>query len=69
MDIEDGIIVSYEYCGLSGIGIVRGIANIGAPVIGRTVIVEDLSKNLPSETYPFRTFAVPELFLKKIATN
>jgi hypothetical protein len=48
-----------------GHGRIVGVSGDGAPVIGRTYIVEDLSGFIPNETYPFSHFSICELFLNK----
>lgn len=51
-----------RFCGHA---VVRGISSVESPVLGRTYILEDLSGNLPNETYPYTHFVCPEAWLSR----
>lgn len=54
-----GVTNSTNNCGIKGTGKVVGIATSGAPVIGRSVIIEP-DVLISSETYPFTHFVAFE---------
>lgn len=61
---NDGDEIEYEYMGVTGDGVVRGIASVEVAVIGATYIIENKTPNfIPSETYPYNFFALPAVFL------
>lgn len=67
MDLKAGDIVRYCPCdGFEGKAEVVGIATIGAAVIERSIMLKDLSGNIPNETYPFQYFCCFEVHLKKV---
>ena len=59
-EYKNGDVINYDNGVMHGIGRIRGIAQTGEACIGRTFIVEDLSGNIPNETYPFSYFAMFE---------
>ena len=59
--LKSGMIVNYKITEqFSGKGEVVGIATTGNAVIGRSIILKDLSKNFPSKIYPFEYFVAFE---------
>jgi len=65
-DWKDGDVVRYNTGPMKGEGIVVGIATVPLCTIGASVIVEDLSGNLPSEEYPFTHFICFESQLERV---
>lgn len=65
MDLIQGKIVTYDTQTMKGRARIVGIATTGAAVIGRIVILEDLSENLPNREYPFTHFACAEVHLSE----
>ena len=56
--------VVYNIQGLRGIGKIKGMSTVELPVIGISYMVEDMSGNFPSATYPYKTFACFEVWLE-----
>lgn len=48
---------------LIGTGIIRGVATIEMPVIGRNYIVQILDSTIDKNIYPFSSCIVPEISL------
>ncbi len=58
---KDGDIVDYDFNHLGGVGCIVGVSTTHNPVLGRMWIIEDLSDNIPNETYKFKMFVCPEI--------
>ena len=65
-DWKDGDVVRYNTGPMKGEGIVVGVATVPLCTIGASVIVEDLSGNLPNDEYPFRIFVCFESQLERV---
>ena len=63
---SQGDLVSYATPQLSGRGLIVGIAHTPIFGSGAGYIIQDISKNLPNETYPYSHFCVAEGHLRKI---
>lgn len=63
--MKQGDIVSYQVHNMKGKARVVGVSSSAQPVIGRMLILEDLSGNIPNETYPYTHFTAPEVLLEK----
>ena len=63
---HNGEVVEYDNGMMKGIGKVVGVAAAPCAVIGASMIIEDLSYNVPSNDYPFSHFTVFEVHLKRI---
>ena len=61
---KEGDLVEYNIGFLKGTGVVRGVATIGAAVIGQLYIIEDRSSNVPSDIYQYSHFGCLEVNLK-----
>lgn len=59
-------IVEYDNGVMKGRGRILGVAVSPGPVIGASMIVEDMSHNIPTDEYPFTHFTVFECHLKKV---
>lgn len=61
-------LVSYDMRDGHMVGRARviGVATIGQPLIGPSYILQDLSENVPNETYPYSAFVAFEYMLEKI---
>lgn len=71
LELVDGMLVEYEIKGketYAGLGRVVGIATTGTAVIGRSIILKDLSGNFPNSVYPFECFCCFECWLKQAST-
>ncbi len=69
MDYEEGQRVEFnlkDELETSGIGIIRGIATIGGPIIGKGYIVQILAIDPSLTTYKYSCIQVFELFLKPL---
>lgn len=58
--------IKYESPAFCGVGVVRGIAITEKPFVGIGYIVEDLSNNVPNETYPFDCMVVFENWISEV---
>lgn len=58
--------ISYDNGVLKGEGLVLGCSTTDQAVLGKGMIIKDLSGNIPTEEYPFDTMAVFEVHLKPI---
>lgn len=65
-DWKAGDRVYYDNGVIHGEGLVRGVAN-GWTTTGASIIVEDLTGNLPIPVYPFKFFVCFENQLTKVA--
>lgn len=53
--------------GISGTGLIKGIATNGVPILGKSYIVEiSTSVGIDEKTYPYTHMTVFELFMEKI---
>ena len=59
-------VVEYNTGMTQGIGRVVGCAMTEQPVIGALYMIEDMSRNVPNATYPFRTLPCFEQGMKKL---
>lgn len=68
-DIPAGSLVNVDWAKLAGghtlpkKGIVVGIATNGVAVLGKSYIIKDLSKTLPTKEYPYEYYICSENFL------
>lgn len=61
---ENSIVTFNMNDSIKGIGVIRGIASVGLPVIGKSYIVEILSaKGIDREAYPYSTMVIFEKFI------
>jgi hypothetical protein len=65
LNLQQGDKVEYDNGAMRGQGEVVGIATTPLAVIGASVIIRDLSKNIPNESYPFECFVCSECHLRK----
>lgn len=65
-DWKDGDTVRYDTGLMKGEGVVVGVATVPLATVGASIIVEDLSGNLPREDYPFRIFICFESQLERV---
>lgn len=65
-NLTENTIVSFNINdAIKGIGIIKGIANRGLPVIGKSYIIEILSsKGIDKKTYPYSSIVVFEKFIE-----
>ena len=66
-DWKAGDLVLYDNGVIKGEGFVMGVATLPMATIGASIIVEDLSGNLPIPVYPFKFFVCFENQLTKVA--
>ena len=56
---------------IAGTGVINGVAISGIAVLGVTYIVTPTSftgtVSIPNAEYPFKSFAIPEIYLKPVA--
>jgi hypothetical protein len=67
-DWKAGDRVYYDNGVIHGEGLVMGVATLPMATIGASIIVEDLSGNLPIPVYPFKFFVCFENQLTKVNT-
>jgi hypothetical protein len=64
MKLEQDLIVAYNNGVISGIGRIKGIAITEQPYIGATYIIEDVSKFIPNDTYPYTHLVMAEIHIR-----
>lgn len=67
--LRENQLVKYNYNGLSGLALVKGVATVEMPSIGKTYILEDISGNFPTKDYPFKSFACFEVWIDVLADS
>lgn len=60
---KSGDEVEYDNGVISGKGKVVGYSGTPMPFIGASLIIEDMSGNIPNGTYPFSVFIVHEVHI------
>ena len=66
MKLKQGMIVWYNNNIIRGKAVVKGVSSAEMPVIGSMVILEDLSNNIPTSTYKFDHFVLPQNMLSLV---
>ena len=61
---KENDIVKYDIGLLKGKGKIKGVANSGVTLLGKSYILEDLSGNIPNDTYPYTHFVCFEIHLQ-----
>lgn len=59
-------VVEFDNGYAKGHGVIKGAATIGAPIIGKTYIIDVIESNLslPNDEYPYTTISMFEIFLR-----
>lgn len=71
IDLKENTLVKFDLKnGISGTGLIKGIAIGGNPVIGKSYIIALIdSVGINKDTYPYSTLAVFELFIEVVNLN